>query len=105
MPPNLPPSQHDRPQRQFRSTRVRYDEQKIVHERESAGQTMSKQPKEKAAAVKNDTTNGILMLFLILTLSLVSFALIRQYHVSEPDLVPAQQTVSPGLPVAIPGED
>lgn len=99
MPADLPQTQHDRPQRQYRSTRVRQEDQKIVQERENAGQTTSKQPEEKERAAQTDPINAIRTLFLILCISLVGYALIRQYHGSDTEQQPEQQMVSPGGPV------
>lgn len=97
MPPDLSHAQHDRPQRQYRSTRVRYDEQKLMHERENAGQTSSKQPNERDTESRTAPINTLLMLFFILCILLVSYGLIREYHIFDPELRRSvKQMVSPG---------
>ncbi|MEW4425982.1 hypothetical protein AB1I68_00645 [Paenibacillus pabuli] len=100
MPADLPQTQHDHPQRQYRSTRVRPDEQKIVQKRENAGQASSKQqPKDTERAAQTDPINAIRTLFLILCISLVGYALIREYHNTDTVLQPSQQMVSPDVPM------
>ncbi|KQY91032.1 hypothetical protein ASD24_24870 [Paenibacillus sp. Root52] len=95
--PDTPQAQHDRQQRKYRSTRVRHEDQVLVPIDEKTGQTSSKKAKEGEQKVQRDRSNAIMMLFLILCLSLISYALIREFHGSSSVVDPGQYIGSAGF--------